>query len=147
MRFEQQLMMGCEKLMFCTLMPALMAMMEVFYEVSQYTDYVVASENLGWGVFAFDSYQNISGTNDLAPYEYSTVVQSITISTTPQELASLITETYYNHPALSRLPRTISSVNSSSTQAMNTAVNNLAEALIVGLDQPAIKGCRQPGSN
>jgi|GEM_PF-4969190 len=117
----------------------LMAMMEVFYEVSQYTDYVVASENLGWGVFAFDSYQNISGTNDIAPYEYSTVVQSITISTTPQELASLITETYYNHPALSRLPRTISSVNSSSTQAMNTAVNNLAEALIVGLDQPAIK--------
>jgi len=118
----------------------LMAMMEIFYEISPYTDYIVASENLGWGVFAFDRYQNLGVNGSVEPpYEYDVVVQDVGVSTTPQQLADRITEAYFNHSALTQMPRTITSVSSSGTLAVNTAVNNLADALIAGLDDPATK--------
>jgi PKD repeat protein/N-acetylneuraminic acid mutarotase len=88
----------------------LMGLIEDAYEVKDYVDFVVASENLGWSVFAYDSY-----------------VSSVTSSTTPRQLAQHIGDNYFG--ALPGFPATISALDMSQMTNLAAAVNDFAQAL------------------
>lgn len=88
----------------------LMGMIEDAYEVKDYVDYLVASENLGWSVFAYDRYVGLVG-ND----------------TTPQQLAQGIADEYFN--ALYNYPGTVSALDLAAIGNVGSAVDQLAQAL------------------
>ncbi|MBI5653844.1 MAG: hypothetical protein HZC40_25855 [Chloroflexi bacterium] len=110
----------------------LMGMFENAYQVKDYANYLVASENLGWSVFAYDAYtrtgvRGISGAN--TPYEFARVVPKVNASTTPRQLATDIANAYFTHPALQGYPRTISALDLSQTTNVRVALDALATAL------------------
>jgi len=90
----------------------LMAMIEDAYQIKDYAGYLVASENLGWSVFAYDRY-----------------VSEVTDSTTPRDLAVAVAGEYYNHSMLAGYPRTISALDLSQAGTVKDAVSGLATAL------------------
>lgn len=90
----------------------LMAMIEDVYQIKDYADYFIASENLGWSVFAYDRY-----------------VSGVTETTTPRDLAASIASEYHNHRRLADHPRTISILDLSQAGAVKDAVSTLATAL------------------
>lgn len=94
----------------------LMAMLENVYQVQEYVDYVIASENLGWSLFGFADYS-----------------QAVSSTSTPRVLASTIAERYYRANRLQGYPRTISVLESSKVRDVRQAVDNLAQALIAKL--------------
>ncbi len=110
----------------------LMGMFEVAYQMKDYADYLVASQNLGWSVFSYDSYSTIEdGINSatLDFYEFSAVAEDVNVDTIPRDLAIHIADEYFNHPALLNYPRTISALDLSQIDVLNQAVNDLATAL------------------
>jgi parallel beta-helix repeat protein len=92
----------------------LMAMTELAYQLKDYADYLVASENLGWSVFAYDLYADAVDDN-----------------TTPRDLAAQIADHY--SAALAGYPHTISALDLSAMDDLGTTVDGLAESLINGL--------------
>jgi hypothetical protein len=88
-----------------------MGMLEVAYEIRDYADYVVASENLGWSVFAYGQY-----------------VDHLTEYTTPLQLAQGIAGDYMD--ALHNYPATISALDMSQVANVASAVDALGTALI-----------------
>ena len=111
----------------------LMAMLENAYQVKDYADYLVASENLGWGVFAYAYYvqdvqgQSAQGAN--TPYEFAALAARVTASTTPRQLAIDVANIFFNHPLIQSLPRTISVLDLSKTIQVRQAVDTFAIAL------------------
>jgi len=110
----------------------LMAMLEDAYQVKDFADYLVASQNLGWSVFAYEQYveageAGVQGAR--APYEFAAVVAQVTASTTPRQLAESVAEAYFNHPAIEAYPRTISTLDLSQAASVRQAVDSLAAAL------------------
>jgi hypothetical protein len=91
----------------------LMSMVEVAHEVWPYADYMVASENLGWGVFAYDRY-----------------VQALAPDTTeaPRHFAKRVAQIYEDR--ISRAPYTIAALDLSKVHSLSAAVDALAGALI-----------------
>jgi len=110
----------------------LMAMLEDAYQVKEYADYFVASENLGWSVFAFDQYARYGqGALEGArtPFTFATVASRVTTATTPRDLAASIVDSYFDHPALQDYPRTISALDLSQAATARQALDVLASAL------------------
>lgn len=110
----------------------LMAMLENAYQVKEYADYLVASENLGWSVFAYETYARVQGAQAQAleaPYEFAAVTSKVTASTTPRQLAVDVADAYFNHSAIRSNPRTISALDLSRVGAVRQAVDNFATAL------------------
>lgn len=108
----------------------LMAMLENAYQVKDYADYMIASQNLGWSVFAYETYAQVQGAQTLdAPYEFAAVASRVTASTTPRQLAVDVADVYFNHPAIRSYPRTISALDLSQTEAVRQAVDNFSTAL------------------
>ena len=101
---------GSDKIDVLFLDACLMAMLEDAYEVKDTVDYLVASENLGWSVFAYDAY-----------------VASVGDDTTPQELAVNIADAYF--AALPGYPRTVSVLDMSAIEDVGSAVDTLAQEL------------------
>jgi hypothetical protein len=93
---------------------SLMAMAEVGYEIKDCVDYLVASENYMWAVFAYDEYFSAIGS-----------------ATSPQDLAITITDKY--HDAMPSYPRTISALNLTQMNNVASAIDSLAQALIARL--------------
>jgi PKD repeat protein len=93
----------------------LMAMIENGYQIKGYADYFVASQNLGWSVFAYDRY-----------------VAQVAADTTPEALAAAVVSEYYD--ATTGHPRTISALDLGQAGAAEDAVNALATALQANLD-------------
>ncbi|MEW6651625.1 MAG: clostripain-related cysteine peptidase, partial [Chloroflexota bacterium] len=117
----------------------LMAMFENAYQVKDYANYMVFSQNLGWSVFAYSDYSQIQDITDAnSPYEFATLVNSITSSTTPRQFAMDLAAAYFNHPAIENYPRTISAVDLSEAVSVRTAINTFAVTL--GSNLQAIKG-------
>jgi hypothetical protein len=87
-----------------------MGMVEDAYEVMGSVDYIVASENLGWSVFAYDHY-----------------VSHLTDDTTPRQLAASIVDGYA--AAVQGYPATLSVLDVSAIEGVGTAVDTLAQAL------------------
>jgi len=110
----------------------LMALLENAYQVKDYADYLVASENLGWSVFAYDAYAQVQGAGSQsvsAPYEFAALAAWVTASTTPRQLAIDIADAYFNHPAIRNYPRTISALDLSKAAEVRQAVDAFATAL------------------
>ena len=110
----------------------LMALLENAYQVKEYADYLVGSQNLGWSVFAYDAYARLEGQNAEsagAPYEFSALAAGVSASTTPRQLAIEVANAYFSHAALRDYPRTISAVDLSKAVAVRQAVDSFATAL------------------
>lgn len=90
----------------------LMAMLENVYQVQEYVNYLVASENLGWSLFDYASYY-----------------QAVSSTTTARELARAVAERYHTAPRLQSYPRTISALDTSQAVQLRQAVDRLAQAL------------------
>lgn len=88
----------------------LMATIEDAYEVKDYVEYLVASENVSWAVFAYDAY-----------------LAGITAETEPRDLAVAVVDEY-DHK-LRGYPRTMGALRLSAVDVLSTAVDALAEAL------------------
>lgn len=97
----------------------LMGMLENAYQIQDYADYLIASENEGWSVFAYDRY-----------------AAQVTSDTTPEQLATAIVDEYYT--ALTEFPNdyplTISALHMGQAGAAEDAVSTLATALQTGLN-------------
>jgi PKD repeat protein len=93
----------------------LMAMIENAYQIKDYADYFVASQNLGWSVFAYDRY-----------------AAQVTAATTPEELATAVVNGYHN--ALTEYPHTISALDLGQAVTVTDKVSALATALLADLD-------------
>jgi hypothetical protein len=91
----------------------LMGMIEDAYQVRNYVDYYVGSENLQW------SYAD----------PYSPYVSGVTVSTTPAQLASLFSTSYANAASGGNKAYTISAADISQLSSLVTATNNLAQLL------------------
>jgi hypothetical protein len=110
----------------------LMSLLENAYQVKDYADYLVASQNLGWAVFAYERYAQVSAAEmekAYAPYEFATIVAKVTAATTPRQLAVDVADAYFNHPAIQDNPRTISVLDLSRAVTVRQAVDNLSTAL------------------
>jgi hypothetical protein len=115
----------------------LMGMLEDAYQVQEYADYLVASENLGWSVFSYTSYAQAGGASSpviIPPYEFAQVAAQVNVTTTPRQLAVSIADTYFAHPSLQNYPRTIAAVDLSQTLAVRQAVDSLAGAMRTNLN-------------
>ncbi|MFN8472510.1 MAG: clostripain-related cysteine peptidase [Anaerolineae bacterium] len=112
----------------------LMAMLEDAYQIKDYANYMVASENLGWWVFPFQSYLPDGKAAPAAPYEFATVAASVTRAMTPQQLAVSIARAYFDHPALAQYPRTISALDLRYADEVRQRVDALASVLRTNLD-------------
>ncbi|MBO9323913.1 MAG: hypothetical protein J7463_00260 [Roseiflexus sp.] len=124
----------------------LMALLEHAYQVKDYADYLVASQNLGWSVFAYAAYlpAQLSGAADTAdpaaPYAFADLATSVTASTTPRQLALRVVDTYFTHPALvNRYPRTISALDLSKANAVRQATDAFAAALRANLANESVR--------
>lgn len=92
----------------------LMAMLENAYQIRDYAAYLVASENEGWSLFAYELY-----------------AAQVTGDTTPEQLSTIVVDKYHN--AVAGLPRTISALDLSQAGATTDAVSDLATALQISL--------------
>lgn len=88
----------------------LMAMFENSYDLRTFVDYLVFSQNLGWSAFAYELYANAS-------------------SPSSRIFATNIANLYFNHPRLSKHPRTISVVDLSKAQVVYDAIDAFANAM------------------
>ena len=108
----------------------LMALLENAYQVKDYVDYLVASQNLAWSVFAYQSYARVQGAEEMPPlYEFADLAAQVSASTTPRQLATGVVETYFNHPGVQGYPRTISALDLSRVSSVRQAVDTFATAL------------------
>lgn len=100
----------------------LMGLVEVAYDLSDVTQYMIASESQTLTVFPFDQYALRVPAQD---------------KITARELARQIAEVYIKHPTLvgGNYVRAISVLDLSKIQSINSAINNLAEALIGSINQ------------
>lgn len=90
----------------------LMGMAEIAAEFQEHAAYLVAAENLAFGVFAYDEY--------LAPLP----------TLTPRDFARHLADTYDAHPLLAQYPRTIAALDLGQAGALATAVHSLTTALL-----------------
>jgi hypothetical protein len=89
----------------------LMDMLEVAYEVWPYADYLVASQNLAWALFGYDSY-----------------IQALMPETTPRTLAASVAEIY--HDRVSESPHTIAALDLGEVGMLAGQADTLAESLL-----------------
>jgi len=96
----------------------LMGMLENAYQIRSYADYLIASENLGWSIFAY--------------YLYAAHVAS---GTTPEQLAAVVVDEYHNTlTSYGGYPFTISALRLGQAGAVEDTVTALATALQVNLN-------------
>jgi hypothetical protein len=107
---------GSEKMDVVFYDACLMGMIEEVYEIKDYVNYLIGSENEAWGSMPYDQYLN-----------------SITASTQPRELAINIAKDYTASLPLTGHPSTISAVDLAAINEVALAVDSLARAMINGL--------------
>ena len=107
----------------------LMALLENAYQVRAYANYLVASQNIGWGVFAYDQYAANSRALSRTAYGYAPALARVTAATTPAEFAAALVSDYYHHPGLAGYPRTISAMDLGQVVGLKDQVNLLATVL------------------
>jgi hypothetical protein len=92
----------------------LMSMLELAAQLQDHASYLVASQNLGWSVFAYNRY-----------------VAAAADATTPRELAGQIADEYF--ATLPGLPRTITALDLSAVDGLVGATDVLIQNLAAGL--------------
>jgi hypothetical protein len=106
---------GAEKLDVLFLDACLMQMIEVGYEVKDYSQYLVASEYYGWTLGPYDDY-----------------ISAITATTTAEELATAIVNYYHSRFTGTDCAHTMSAADLSQF-GLASVVNDFAQALTAGL--------------
>lgn len=91
----------------------LMGLVESAYQVRGLARYLVASENIGWSAFAYESYR-----------------ASITATTSPQAFAIAIADRYAQRVGEANVPYTISALDLGQVDAVGQATNQLATELM-----------------
>jgi hypothetical protein len=107
---------GTDKLDVVFLDACLMQMIEVGYEIKDYSQFLVASEYTGW-----------------APGPYDDYISSITSTTTPLQLANIIVDEYHNWLTGTIYAHTMSSINLAQLGNLAQEVDHLAQELTGGL--------------
>ncbi len=107
---------GSEKMDVVFYDACLMGMIEEAYEIKDYVNYLIGSENEAWGSMPYDQYIN-----------------SITSATQPRELAADVVKEYTTSLPLTGHPSTISAVDLAAINEVTLAVDSLARAMINGL--------------
>jgi PKD repeat protein len=110
---------GSDKIDVLFLDACLMGMIEDAYEVKESVEYLVASENLGWSVFAYDAYAS-----------------SVAADTTPRQLAQNVADAYV--AAMQEIPATISALDLSVIESLGNETDELAQALVTYMDSTNI---------
>ncbi|MFQ5814495.1 MAG: clostripain-related cysteine peptidase, partial [Anaerolineae bacterium] len=110
---------GSEKMDVVFYDACLMGMIEEAYEIKEYVNYFIGSENEAWGSMPYDQYIN-----------------SITSSTEPRELAVGIVNDYTASLPLTGHPSTMSAVDLAAINEVSLAVDSLAQTMIDGLSLP-----------
>lgn len=100
----------------------LMGMIEDAYQVRDYVNYYVASQNIKW---AF-------------PVPHGQVVSGITATTTPTQLATLFVTTYADTAKTTVVPYTMSATDMSKLNSLVTATNQLAQIISSQMTTSAI---------
>ena len=115
----------------------LMGMLENAYQVKDFANYLVASQNLGWSLFPYAAYSQLPGqAQGSDPYSMAAVTARVQADTTPKELASQIADSYFAHPRLAGYPRTIATYDLSQVDMLTQKVDALAWAMLS--HEPAI---------
>jgi uncharacterized repeat protein (TIGR01451 family) len=104
---------GSEKIDIVFYDACLMGMIEEAYEIKDYVNYLIGSENEAWGSMPYDQYIN-----------------SVTSSTQPRELAVDIVSEYTESLPLTGHPSTISAVDLTAIREVSLAIDSLARAMI-----------------
>jgi len=107
---------GTEKIDVVFYDACLMGMIEEAYEIKDYANYFVGSQNEAWGSLPYDQYLN-----------------SITSTTQPRQLAIDIVNHYTASLPLTGHPSTMSAVDLAAINEVALAVDSLARAMINGL--------------
>lgn len=110
---------GADKIDVLMFDACLMALLEVDYEIKDVVDYIIASQNLGWSVFAYDQY-----------------MQLIEDNTDPATFATGVAQAYFN--ACLDAPRTVSVLDVSQLPALSNAVDSFAQALIAQINSGGV---------
>jgi clostripain len=106
----------------------LMGMLENAYQVKDYADHLIFSQNLGWSVFGYDDY--VSSTNlPTTGSSIATIAANTTAATTPRQLAENIAAVYHNSLNRDGYPHTISVLDLSKIDTLQQEVNALAQVL------------------
>lgn len=92
----------------------LMGMFEEAYQIRNYVDYFIASENESWASFPYDAY-----------------LENINQTTTSKDLAIHIVDQY--HESLVSYPRTMAAIDLSTTDELASGINDLSTSLIYSL--------------
>ncbi len=95
----------------------LAGMIEEAYEIEDYINYFISSENEAWGSMPYDQYLN-----------------SITATTQPKELAEAVVNEYTASLPLTGHPSTISAVDLAAITDVSLAVDHLARMMTNGLN-------------
>jgi uncharacterized repeat protein (TIGR01451 family) len=108
---------GAEKLDVVFYDACLAGMIEEAYEIKDYVNYFVGSENEAWGSMPYDQYIN-----------------SISSTTQPRELATTVVHEYTASLPLTGHPSTISAVDLAAITDVSLAVDHLARMMMNGLN-------------
>ncbi|PDW02137.1 clostripain-related cysteine peptidase [Candidatus Viridilinea mediisalina] len=104
----------------------LMSMFEVAADASGYADYMVASQNLAWSLFAFDRYAD-----------------AVRATTTPLQLAQRVTEEYsVGLRAAGVYPYTIAAIDLRRIGAVSQALDELVTALLQHESRATVRAAR-----
>jgi hypothetical protein len=106
----------------------LMGLLENAYQVKDYADYLIFSQNLGWSIFAYSDYTRDMQVQSRSP-AIASIVAATSASTTPRQFAETIAEVYHARLSGGDYPRTISVIDLSAMDVLQQAVNTLAQAL------------------
>ena len=114
----------------------LMGLLENAYQVKDYADYLIFSQNLGWGIFSYGAYVNDLGVQSIHPH-IANLAAGITATTTPQQFAKAVAATYFNGLASNGYPRTISVLDMNQIDPLQQAVDGLAKVLSANMSSIA----------
>jgi clostripain len=106
----------------------LMGLLENAYQVKDYADYLIFSQNLGWSVFGYADYANGTSAQRADP-QIAAIAATTNTTTTPRQLAQNIAEIYHNSVNRDGYPHTISALDLSQIDTLQQEVNTLAQAL------------------
>lgn len=116
---------GARKIDIVDFEACLMGLTENAYDLRAWADYVVFSEQISWGILTYPNYfSDLAGADD------------------PLTVGRRVVQRYHATADAEDRPHTISLIDTSRLEAVNTALNNFANALIAANNKSAITAAR-----
>ncbi len=106
----------------------LMGLLENAYQVKDYADYLIFSQNLGWSIFDYGNYAGDAGLQS-ARAQIATIAAETSATTTPRQFAANVAEIYHNGLSYGNYPRTISVVDLNTIDMLQQEVDTFAQTM------------------